>query len=65
MGKYSDCQLQTPLVRPKSTIQDTPKRDDKHLRHFYMGVPRVIMNVPVCWQLHSVIHEAIKTLVNV
>ena len=39
MGKYSDCQLQTPLVRPKSTIQDTPKRDDKHLRHFYMGVP--------------------------
>ena len=23
------------------------------------------MNVPVCWQLHSVIHEAIKTLVNV
>ena len=38
MGKYSDFPFQTPLVRPKSAIQDTPKLDDEHLRHFYMGV---------------------------
>ena len=29
---------QTPQVRPKSAIY-TPKRDDEHPRHFYMGFP--------------------------
>ena len=38
MGKYSDSPSQTPYVRPKSAIY-TPKRDDQHPRHYYMGVP--------------------------
>ena len=43
MGKYSVFPSQTPQIRPKFAIY-TPKRDDGHLRHFYMGVslpPRV------------------------
>ena len=38
MGKYSDFPSQTPQMRPKFAIY-IPKRDDGHLRHFYMGVP--------------------------
>ena len=37
MGKYSDFPSQTPQMRPKFAIY-TPKRDDGHLRHFYVGV---------------------------
>ena len=37
MGKDSDFPSQTPQVRPKSAIY-TPKRDDEHPCHFYMGV---------------------------
>ena len=36
-GKYSNFPSRTPSVRPKSAIH-TPKRDDKHPRHFYNGV---------------------------
>ena len=39
MGKYSDFPSQTPLVRTKSAIY-TPKRDDEHPRHLFMGVPQ-------------------------
>ena len=39
MGKYSDFLSQTPLVRIKSAIFITPKGDDEHLCHFYMGLP--------------------------
>ena len=38
MGKDSDFPFQTPQERPKSAIY-TPKWDDKHPCHFYMGVP--------------------------
>ena len=64
MGKYSDFPSQTSKLRPKSAIC-TEKRGDEHLCHFYMRVPRVIMNVHVCWRPHRVIHKAINTLVNV
>ena len=39
MVQYSDFPSQTPKVRPKSAFY-TPKRDDEHPRHFYMGVPQ-------------------------
>lgn len=38
VGKFSDFLSQTPQVWPKSAIYVyTPKRDDEHLCHFYMG----------------------------
>ena len=37
MGKYSDFPSQAPQMRPKFAIY-IPKRDDGHLRHFYIGV---------------------------
>ena len=64
MGKYSDFPSHTPQLRPKSAIC-TEKQDDEHLHHFNMRVPRVIMNVHVCWRLHSMINKAINTLVTV
>ena len=39
MGKYSEFLSQKPLVRIKSAIFITPKGDDEHPCHFYMGVP--------------------------
>ena len=38
MGKHSEFPSQTPQARPKSAIY-TPKRDDEHACHFYVGVP--------------------------
>ena len=37
MAKYSDFPSQTPWGRPKSAIY-TPKWDNEHPHHFYMGV---------------------------
>ena len=40
MGKYSNFSSHTPKVRPKSaSYHYTPKRDDEHPLHLYMGVP--------------------------
>ena len=38
-GQNSDFLSQTPLVRIKSAIFNTPKGDNEHPCHFYMGVP--------------------------
>ena len=38
MGKYGDFPFEVSVVRPKSAMY-TPKRDDEHPRHFYMGIP--------------------------
>ena len=37
MDKYSDFPSQIPYMRPKSAIY-TPKQDNEHPSHFYMGV---------------------------
>ena len=38
MSKYGDFPSEASEVRPKSAMY-TPKRDDEHPRHFYMGTP--------------------------
>ena len=52
MAKYNGVFPRTPQVRPKSKIY-TPKRDDKHPRHFYMQVPPEVLTPQygVMWTL--------------
>ena len=57
MGKYSDFPSQTPQMRSKFAIY-IPKRDDGHLRHFYMGVPplpSVSREIYVIWTESNII----------
>ena len=70
MGKYSDFPFQTPWVRPTSAIY-TPKWDDEHPCHFYMGVPPSRNKIDIClkWTLvlvpkMSILEEGDGTLMD-
>ena len=56
MGKYGDFLSQASEVRPKPAMY-TPKRDDEHPRHFYMGTAQgggLTPNIDAVWQVLSI-----------